>query len=265
VIPITTIARGDGSRMVESRRTIVRSESEWRALWAAHAGPASAPPPIDFDADYVAAVFAGQRPTPGHEIEIIATPDDGQPPALLVEERAPAAGTIAAQMIVTPFHIVAVPREYGDVSFAGDVDSVAGKAQSSPNRSTPTPVLRNPLSVPSTTGLDPTVAAALAYLAGPFSAIVMLATERTNTYVKFHAWQAMIGLGGLGALAVLLLVSAFLALFVSPVAFTVLYWGAAITAVLSFGTLIVCLWKAFTGQTWKLPFVGDYAERRASR
>jgi uncharacterized membrane protein len=259
VIPLRTIARGDGSRIVESRRTIVRSAVEWQALWAAHAGPGSLPPPVDFGSDYVAAVFAGERPTPGFQIEISATPDDGQSPALRIDECGPGAGTIAAQMIVTPFHLVAIPREYGELRFVDEVESAFSRTPS--DRSS----IRDPRAVPSTTGLDPAVAAALSYLAGPFSAIVILATERTNAYVKFHAWQAMIGLGGLGALAALLLMSAFLALFVSPLAFTVLYWGAAITAALTLATLIVCLWKAFTGQTWKLPLVGDYAERRASR
>ena len=53
--------------------------------------------------------------------------------------------------------------------------------------------------VPSSTGLDPAVAAALSYLAGPFSGVLVLLAERTNPFVRFHAWQSIIGLGGLGA------------------------------------------------------------------
>jgi uncharacterized membrane protein len=50
----------------------------------------------------------------------------------------------------------------------------------------------------SSTGLDPHVAAALAYLAGPFSGVLILLAERTSAYVRFHAWQSVIGLGGWG-------------------------------------------------------------------
>ena len=116
---------------------------------------------------------------------------------------------------------------------------------------------------PSTTGLPPHVAAALAYLAGPFSGITILLAERTNTYVRFHAWQAIVGLGGLALLAVGLLISAFLALFISPFAFTLLYRLAAATAIAWVAVWIVCLVQAFTGRRWEWPLVGRYAARKS--
>ena len=121
------------------------------------------------------------------------------------------------------------------------------------------------LTAPSSTGLAPRTAAALAYLAGPFSGVLLLLAERTNTYVRFHAWQAVLGLGGLGLLAALLLLSAFLALFVSPVAFTVMYRSSAVVAALCVGTLVACLTRAFLGSAMKLPLAGRYAERLAAR
>ena len=113
------------------------------------------------------------------------------------------------------------------------------------------------------TGLDPQFAAALAYLAGPFSGMTILLAERTNRFVRFHAWQAIIGLGGLGLLATLLLLFAFLGLFLSPLAFTALYWLAGLTAVATLVAWGICLVKAFGGSVWKLPIAGNYAERRA--
>ena len=114
----------------------------------------------------------------------------------------------------------------------------------------------------SSTGLEPQFAGALAYLAGPFSGVIILLAERTNRFVRFHAWQAVIGLGLLGVLTVGLLLSAFLGLFVSPAFFKSFYVAAAISALiwlLAWGT---CLVKAFGGAAWKLPLLGDYAERR---
>ncbi|HJR60278.1 MAG TPA: hypothetical protein VJ813_12785 [Vicinamibacterales bacterium] len=115
----------------------------------------------------------------------------------------------------------------------------------------------------SSTGLEPQFAGALAYLAGPFSGIIILLAERTNRFVRFHAWQAIIGLGGLGVLSVALLLSAFLGLFLSPVLFKTLYMSAGITAVLWLIAWGTCLVKAFGGAAWKLPFAGNFAERRA--
>jgi len=117
----------------------------------------------------------------------------------------------------------------------------------------------------SSTGLEPQFAAALAYLAGPFSGIIILLAERTNRFVKFHAWQAIIALGGLGLLAMLLLVSAFLGLFLSPKVFWTLYIASGLAAVVWLAAWVVCLIKAFGGSVLKLPLAGNLAERRALR
>ena len=116
---------------------------------------------------------------------------------------------------------------------------------------------------PSSSGLPPHIAAALAYLAGPFSGITILLAEPTNTFVRFHAWQAIVGLGGLALLAVVLLIAAFLALFISPYAFTLLYRLAAATGLAWIVIWIVCLGQAFTGRRWEWPLVGPYASRKS--
>lgn len=120
-------------------------------------------------------------------------------------------------------------------------------------------------SAASSTGFEPKFAAALAYLAGPFSGAIVLLAERSNRFVRFHAWQAIIGLGGLGLLAVTLLLSAFLGLFLSPNTFRALYMMSAATALVWLVVWAVCLVKAFGGSAWKLPVAGNFAERRARR
>jgi uncharacterized membrane protein len=119
--------------------------------------------------------------------------------------------------------------------------------------------------VPSSTGLDPNFAAALAYLAGPFSGILILLVERANEYVRFHAWQAVLGLGGLGVLSAGLLVLSFLTLLLSPLIFTLMYWLAYVLGVVWLGLWIICLVKAFTGNRWMMPVAGRHAERLATR
>jgi uncharacterized membrane protein len=116
----------------------------------------------------------------------------------------------------------------------------------------------------SSTGLEPQFAGALAYLAGPFSGGIILVAERSNRFVRFHAWQAIIGLGGLGFIAVALLLSAFLGLFFSPTMFKTLYVMAGIAAVACLVAWAICLVKAFGGSAWKLPVAGNLAERRVS-
>jgi uncharacterized membrane protein len=117
----------------------------------------------------------------------------------------------------------------------------------------------------STTGLEPQFAAAMAYLAGPFSGLIILMAERTNRFVRFHAWQAILGLGSLALAALLFLFLAFAGLFVSPSAFTFFAWLAAATALAWLGVWGLCLVKAFGGAAFKLPLAGDRAERFALR
>jgi uncharacterized membrane protein len=123
--------------------------------------------------------------------------------------------------------------------------------------------VRLDVTAPSSTGLDPSIAAALAYLAGPFSGVVILLAERTNAFVRFHAWQSIIGLGGLGAIVVGLLFLAFVALLLfSPLLFTWLYRLAAVATVAWVVAWAFCLVKAFSGYAWKLPYAGTAAMKR---
>ena len=119
--------------------------------------------------------------------------------------------------------------------------------------------------VGSATGLEPQFAAAMAYLAGPLSGGIILMAERSNRFVRFHAWQAILGLGSLAVLALLFLFLAFAGLLLSPTAFTAFSWLSAITAVIWLVAWGMCLVTAFGGRVVKLPFVGDRAERLALR
>ena len=115
------------------------------------------------------------------------------------------------------------------------------------------------------TGLEPEFAGALAYLAGPFSGAIILLAERSNRFVRFHAWQAIIGLGGIALFGFLLLLFAFAGLFISPTAFTFFFRMAGVTLLAWLVVWALCLFKAFGGAAWKMPFAGDRAARRALR
>lgn len=105
----------------------------------------------------------------------------------------------------------------------------------------------------------------MSYLAGPFSGTLILLAESRDLDVRFHAWQSVIALGGLAVALLLVYGLAIVALFVSAAAVSAMI-GLA-TAL--WGVLIVvwalCLYKAHGGGRWKLPLVGDFAERRVVR
>jgi uncharacterized membrane protein len=257
---LTTIARGDASRVSEPRRVLARTDQEWQTLWATHAGPGAQAPDVDMQSVTVAAVFAGEKPTPGYSVDIQLR--DG---ALAVEEQQPAPGGILAQMITSPFHIVSVPKSTGDVTWAeaGDRGSGIGD-QGSGIEDQGSGIQDQGFATPdprSSTGLEPRTASALAYLAGPFSGVLILLAESTNQHVRFHAWQSIVGLGGLGLAILGSYLLAFVALFVSATAVTLMVGVATVIWIVLVLVWVICLFKAWSGERWKLPIVGDYAER----
>jgi len=287
VIVLTTIARGDASRILDSRRVVVRTPEDWRILWALHAGPDAAAPAIEFDSTIVAAAFAGEKPTAGYGIEIIGAIGDMDGVRLIVEEHPLGPGMLAAQVLTSPFHIVSFPRTEREVRWSGsgvrgagsgvrDAGSGvrgAGSEVRNPNPASPDsegpglshPPSRTPLPGPTTsTGLSPIAASVLAYLAGPFSGALMLFAEPSNPDVRFHAWQSIIALGGLGLAVMASYVLAFAALFVSATGVSLLVRVSTAMWLALLVVWAICLWKAVSGERWKLPLAGEYAERLAT-
>jgi uncharacterized membrane protein len=250
---LTTIARGDASRVSDPRRVIARTEQEWQTLWATHAGPDGQSPEVDMGAVNVAAVFAGEKPTAGYGVEIQLRGD-----TLVVEEQHAAPGGILAQVISSPFHIVSVPKGVAITWASGIGDQGSGIGKTSEVSSDPRPPIPDPRT---STGLEPRTASALAYLAGPFSGVLMLLAESTNQHVRFHAWQSIVGLGGLGLAILGSYLLAFVALFVSATAVTLMVGVATVIWIVLVLVWVICLVKAWSGERWKLPIVGDYAER----
>ena len=115
---LRSIDKGLDSQIDEARQVAVRSAAEWEKLWRQHAGE-RARPPVDFVKETVLAVCLGSRPTAGFSIEIVSTRQDG--PTLIVQyrETRPAAGGIVAQVLTSPYHIVAMSKSAAvtDVKF----------------------------------------------------------------------------------------------------------------------------------------------------
>jgi uncharacterized membrane protein len=109
----------------------------------------------------------------------------------------------------------------------------------------------------SSTGLDANIAAALAYI--PIVAIVFLVIEKGSRLVKFHAVQS---LGLFVGWIVMWIALSILAMI------PVLGWGTLLLwpliAIGFFVVWIIAVIKAFKGEWWKLPVIGDMAEQQSA-
>lgn len=104
----------------------------------------------------------------------------------------------------------------------------------------------------SSIGLDSNVAGALAYALGWVTGVAFLLAERENRFVRFHALQSTLAFG---ALSVAWMVSLSIPIFGWLMAFVVI---PPVSVVL----WLFMMFKAYQGERYKLPVVGDMAEQR---
>ena len=109
----------------------------------------------------------------------------------------------------------------------------------------------------SSTGLDANVAAALSYI--PIVAIVFLVIEKGSRLVKFHAVQS---LGLLVAWMATWFVLGIIGMIPVLGWATLLLWP--LVAIGMFVIWLIALLKAFKGEWWKLPVIGNIAEQQSA-
>ena len=112
----TTIAKGDASGLQEAKQVTIRTAAEWKALWKDHA-PTEKMPAVDFANNMVVGIFLGSRPSAGHAVEIVNVRTEDKDVVVEYVQKQPGRGTMAAQILTEPFHLVAVPKRAGTVRF----------------------------------------------------------------------------------------------------------------------------------------------------
>jgi uncharacterized membrane protein len=119
-------------------------------------------------------------------------------------------------------------------------------------------------STSTTTGIEPNVAAAMSYLLGPITGILFLLVEKTNRFIRFHAAQSTL----VGAFFIILSVG--IGIVTRVVAFVPVFgWLVVLlltlgVALVAFVFWVVLMYRAYTGEEWKLPLAGDVARKMAS-
>jgi uncharacterized membrane protein len=98
-------------------------------------------------------------------------------------------------------------------------------------------------------GLDANVAAALSYLLGFVSGIIVLLVEKENRFVRFHAMQSTIFFIGVVIIDVVLQVIPILGFLIV----------ISIVIPLTAGVWLLMMYKSYQGDDFKLPLIGQWA------
>jgi uncharacterized membrane protein len=101
-------------------------------------------------------------------------------------------------------------------------------------------------------GLEQNIAGLLCYVLGWLTGLVFLILEKENKFVRFHALQSI---ATFGALTVVIIILNFI-----PFIGWILAW---LVNILGLVLWIILMVKAYQGQTYKLPWAGNFAEKQA--
>ena len=121
----------------------------------------------------------------------------------------------------------------------------------------------------SSTGLDENVAALLSYIFGWISGLIFFLMEKDSRLVRFHAMQSIL----LNVSFIVILIALYIAWAVVVIVMAMISDVLASIGGLLFGLLILvffiailiawvmCLIKAYGQQYFKLPIIGNFAEK----
>ena len=107
-----------------------------------------------------------------------------------------------------------------------------------------------PEEIKTSSGMNQNVAGLLCYVAGWITGLIFFLIEKENRFVRFHAMQSIITFG---SLTVIFMVLGFI-----PIVGWML---VPVLAILQLILWIVLMVKAYQGQLFKLPVIGDMAEK----
>lgn len=102
------------------------------------------------------------------------------------------------------------------------------------------------------TGLNANLAAALSYLVGFVTGIIFLLVEKENKFVRFHAMQStlvFLGIVGIDILLQIVPILGALVVFLVVIPLSAFLW-------------LLLMFKAYQGEEFKLPLVGQMAADR---
>jgi len=109
-------------------------------------------------------------------------------------------------------------------------------------------------------GMQPNVAAGLSYVFLPapwIGGLIFFLIEKQNRFVRFHAMQSILFFGGLTVLSIII---GFLGGYIPFIGIL-----NTVLGLVWFVGWIVLMIQGFQGKYYKLPFVGDYAEKYANQ
>ena len=120
---VDELGTGMLSGIRERRRSVIRAQDEWEALWDELTGavmPRPDPPTIDFSERMVVVAAMGEQPTGGYGVVIDSVMEEATQLTVHVAEESPGSSCTLIQIITAPAVAISLPRSDKLVDFAED-------------------------------------------------------------------------------------------------------------------------------------------------
>ena len=125
----------------------------------------------------------------------------------------------------------------------------------------------------SSTGLDENIAALLSYLLGWVGGLIFFLIEKDSRLVRFHAMQSIllsaialvVGVGLWIVTLIFAIIGSMLADFLGGIIWLLFTLLICAFGLALFVGAILCMVKAFQGQYFKLPVIGNFAEKFSAK
>jgi uncharacterized membrane protein len=115
----------------------------------------------------------------------------------------------------------------------------------------------------SSSGLSSNVASLLCYICMPITSIIFMLVEKEDKDVQFHAWQGTAF--GVAYIVTVIALEVLSVLVGAIIGFLGIIFGlfVPLIGIVAFITWIICMVKAYQGERWKIPYIGDFAANKA--
>ncbi len=134
--------------------------------------------------------------------------------------------------------------------------------------------MQNPSVGKTALGLDSNVGAGLCYVAnlvcylGLVYSIIVLVTDKVNRLARFHAMQSITLCVALLVIMIpgyfIAIALAFMGSTITSIMGTLLWLVIALVGIGAFVFMVIAAIKAFQGEVYKIPFIGDLADKWAN-
>lgn len=125
-VEFETLKKGNSSGVTHHQAVTLRKQKQWNEVWkkmnSIYPNDISTPTEVDFDTEMLIVVFAGDKSSGGHDIEIVRLYQEASTIVAVVENTSPSQNDMVTTALTQPYHIIKTKKSDKEVIFKQSYD-----------------------------------------------------------------------------------------------------------------------------------------------